>query len=53
VLAANDGGAIVNVLSVLSWISLPGGGTYSASKAAAWSLTNGLRHELRGQGCAY
>jgi len=50
VLAANGGGAIVNVLSVLSWISLTGGATYSASKSAAWSLTNGLRQELRAQG---
>jgi len=50
VLAANGGGAIVNVLSVLSWLSLSGTATYSASKAAAWSLTNGLRNELRAQG---
>ena len=46
VLAANGGGAIVNVLSVLSWFSAPGGALYSASKAAAWSLTNALRLEL-------
>ncbi|RZL91006.1 MAG: SDR family oxidoreductase [Variovorax sp.] len=50
VLAANGGGAVVNVLSVLSWLSLPSAGTYSASKSAAWSLSNGLRNELRGQG---
>jgi NAD(P)-dependent dehydrogenase (short-subunit alcohol dehydrogenase family) len=50
VLAANGGGAIVNVLSVLSWLNLAGAATYSASKAAAWSLTNGLRNELRAQG---
>jgi NAD(P)-dependent dehydrogenase (short-subunit alcohol dehydrogenase family) len=50
VLKANGGGAIVNVLSVLSWLSLPGVATYSASKSAAWSLTNGLRNELRAQG---
>nr|WP_047198307.1 SDR family oxidoreductase [Caldimonas brevitalea] len=50
VLAANGGGAIVNVLSVLSWLNLPVAGTYSLSKAAAWSLTNGLRNELRAQG---
>jgi len=50
VLQANGGGAIVNVLSVLSWLSLPNAATYSASKSAAWSLSNGLRNELRAQG---
>jgi NAD(P)-dependent dehydrogenase (short-subunit alcohol dehydrogenase family) len=50
VLAANGGGAIVNVLSVLSWLNLPQAGAYGASKAAAWALTNGLRNELRFQG---
>ena len=50
VLARNGGGALVNVLSVLSWVNLPGTALYSASKAAAWSLTNGLRQELRAQG---
>lgn len=50
VLGANGGGAIVNVLSVLSWLSAPGGAMYSASKSAAWSLTNALRLELLGQG---
>jgi NAD(P)-dependent dehydrogenase (short-subunit alcohol dehydrogenase family) len=49
-LARNGGGAIVNVLSVLSWVSIPQAATYSVSKSAAWSLTNGLRTELRGQG---
>ncbi|CAJ0680524.1 SDR family oxidoreductase [Ralstonia mannitolilytica] len=50
VLKRNGGGAVVNVLSVLSWVALPTSGAYSASKAAAWALTNGLRHELRSQG---
>jgi len=50
VLASNGGGAIVNVLSVLSWLNVAGAATYSASKSAAWSLTNGLRNELRAQG---
>jgi short-subunit dehydrogenase len=50
ILAANGGGAIVNVLSALSWINMPGAATYAATKAAAWSLTNGLRNELRQQG---
>jgi len=49
-LEANGGGAIVNVLSVLSWLNLSAAATYSASKSAAWSLTNGLRNELRAQG---
>jgi NAD(P)-dependent dehydrogenase (short-subunit alcohol dehydrogenase family) len=49
VLAANGGGAMLNVLSVVSWVN---GGTlaaYAASKSAAWSLTNALRYELAAQ----
>ena len=49
VLAANGGGAIVNVLSVLSWVSRPATAIYCASKAAGWSLTNSLRQELAAQ----
>jgi NAD(P)-dependent dehydrogenase (short-subunit alcohol dehydrogenase family) len=49
VLARNGGGAVINILSVLSWVSAPHLATYSISKSAAWSLTNGLRNELRGQ----
>ena len=47
ILQKNDGGALVNVLSVLSWINLPQAGSYCASKAAEWALTNGIRNELR------
>jgi NAD(P)-dependent dehydrogenase (short-subunit alcohol dehydrogenase family) len=50
VLAGNGGGAIVNVLSVLSWLAMPPTAMYSAAKAAAWSLTNSLRLELAPQG---
>src|SRR5439155_14878075 len=50
ILRDNGGGALVNVLSVLSFVSMPQGATYSASKSAAWSLTNALRIELRQQG---
>lgn len=50
ILGANGGGAIVNVLSVLSWISIPGGATYGMSKAATWSMTNGVRIALKPQG---
>ncbi|MHA7652941.1 SDR family oxidoreductase [Mycobacterium sp. ML4] len=48
VLAANGGGALVNVHSVLSWLA--GSGAYGASKAAIWSVTNSLRVELASQG---
>ena len=50
VLAENGGGAIINMLSILSWVTVPESGTYCASKAAAWALTNWLRTGLRGQG---
>lgn len=50
VLAAQGGGAMLNVLSIASWINRPLLGTYGATKSAAWALTNGLRHELRAQG---
>jgi NAD(P)-dependent dehydrogenase (short-subunit alcohol dehydrogenase family) len=49
-LAANGGGAIVNVLSALSWFSTLGAGSYAAAKAAEWNMTNGVRVELAGQG---
>ncbi|MFB8002489.1 SDR family oxidoreductase [Nocardia sp. NPDC056000] len=48
ILAANGGGALVDIHSVLSWSS--GAGAYGASKAALWSITNSLRIELAGQG---
>jgi short-subunit dehydrogenase len=50
VLGGNGGGAILNVLSTLSWISYDGATSYSAAKAAQWSLTNGIRVELAAQG---
>jgi NAD(P)-dependent dehydrogenase (short-subunit alcohol dehydrogenase family) len=48
VLAANGGGALLNVLSAAVWIPVPTG--YAASKAAMWSATNSLRVKLQGQG---
>ena len=50
ILGRNGGGAIVNVLSILSRVAMPRLGSYSASKAAAYSLTQSLRAELAGQG---
>ena len=49
-LAAGGGGGVLNVLSALSWLNLGSSGAYSAAKAAEWSLTNGLRLQLAGQG---
>lgn len=48
-LKANGGGAIVNVLSIASWITGPLLATYSVTKSAAWSMTNALRQELLSQ----
>ncbi|WP_433442200.1 SDR family oxidoreductase [Nonomuraea sp. CA-141351] len=50
VLRRNGGGAMVNVLSAASFFTNPAMGSYAASKAAAWALTNGARVELRRQG---
>jgi NAD(P)-dependent dehydrogenase (short-subunit alcohol dehydrogenase family) len=50
VIEANGGGAILNVLSVLSWITFPHLGAYSAAKSAEWSMTNALRAELAPRG---
>ncbi|HCX82607.1 MAG: short-chain dehydrogenase [Curvibacter sp. RIFCSPHIGHO2_12_FULL_63_18] len=49
VLKANGGGALLNVLSIASWVNGGELAAYSASKSAAWSLTNALRHELAAQ----
>jgi len=50
ILKKNGGGAIVNMLSILARINFPLNSSYSASKAAALSLTQGVRAELAVQG---
>ena len=50
VLAANGGGAILNVLSRAVLARLQGANAYAVAKAAEWSLTNGIRLELADQG---
>ncbi|MEU6366728.1 SDR family oxidoreductase [Streptomyces sp. NPDC046931] len=50
VLARNGGGALVNMLSVASWVGQPLFPGYAASKAAQWSLTDALRQALIEQG---
>lgn len=49
VLKDNGGGAIINIGSIASHVNFPVLGTYSASKAAVHSMTQGLRAELAGQ----
>jgi len=52
VLKANGGGAFVQLNSVASVKSFADFATYSASKAAAYSITMGLRDKLKEQGTA-
>lgn len=49
VLKNNGGGAIVNMLSILGKVNLPMNASYSASKAAAVLMTQGIRAELASQ----
>ena len=49
VLAANGGGAIVNVLSAGAIVAVPNMGGYSPSKFAARALSTNLRAELQDQ----
>lgn len=52
VLKANGGGAIINMLSILSRVNLPLMGSLCASKAAGLSLVQGVRAELAAQSTA-
>ncbi|GAA2411405.1 SDR family oxidoreductase [Actinomadura vinacea] len=52
VIEGNGGGAVFNVLSVLSWWHPAGVGAYAAAKAAAWAQTNAVREELAPRGIA-
>jgi len=50
IIAANGGGAILIVLSVLSWAHVPAFGAYSAAKAGSWAVTDAIRQELAPRG---
>lgn len=50
ILKKNGGGTVVNLNSVASFKSFPFSPTYCASKAAAYSITQGIRNELAPQG---
>ncbi|QLH21954.1 SDR family oxidoreductase [Streptomyces sp. Rer75] len=52
VIEGNGGGAVLNVLSVLSWLHPANLGSYAATKAAAWALTDAAREELAPRGIA-
>jgi NAD(P)-dependent dehydrogenase (short-subunit alcohol dehydrogenase family) len=50
VIERNGGGAIANVLSIVSLVTIPRLGAYTASKAAAWSMTQSIRADLAARG---
>ncbi|WP_340373776.1 SDR family oxidoreductase [Streptomyces sp. SS7] len=50
VIEANGGGAVLNILSVISWWHPAQAGSYAASKAAAWAMSNAVREELAPRG---
>jgi NAD(P)-dependent dehydrogenase (short-subunit alcohol dehydrogenase family) len=50
IIEGNGGGAILNMLSVLSWLHDPTSGAYSAAKAAEWAMTDAIRQELAPRG---
>lgn len=52
VIEQNQGGAIVNVLTVVALASMPGLASYNASKAASWSMTQSLRASVAEKGIA-
>jgi NAD(P)-dependent dehydrogenase (short-subunit alcohol dehydrogenase family) len=49
-LIANAPGAVLNVLSVLSWLHPKESGAYSAAKAALWAQTDSVREEFGPRG---
>ncbi|GII58797.1 short-chain dehydrogenase [Planotetraspora thailandica] len=50
IIEANGGGAVLNVLSALSWYHPAGYGAYAAAKAASWAMANVAREQLAPKG---
>ena len=48
-ISTNGGGSVLNIHSVLSWVSFPRSGAYCAAKSAEWSMTNSLRVQMAEQ----
>jgi NAD(P)-dependent dehydrogenase (short-subunit alcohol dehydrogenase family) len=49
-MSRNGGGAVVNVLSDVTWFAREWNAAYAATKSAAWSFSNSLRLAVRGNG---
>ena len=49
VLGRNGGGTLINMCSIVSFFNVPSMGSLCATKAALWSMTNGVRIKLRSQ----
>lgn len=50
VIEANDGGAVVNILSALAFVSAPIFAAYNSSKAASWLMAMSLRPYVEPRG---
>jgi NAD(P)-dependent dehydrogenase (short-subunit alcohol dehydrogenase family) len=50
IIGGNGGGAVLNILSVISWLHPAQAGSYAASKAAAWAMSDAVREELAPRG---
>jgi len=50
IIEGNGGGAVLNIVSVIAWMHAAQAGSYAASKAAAWAMSNAVREELAPRG---
>jgi NAD(P)-dependent dehydrogenase (short-subunit alcohol dehydrogenase family) len=49
VLQRNGGGAVLSLLSAMSWFTYPRDSSYHVAEASAWAMTNSIRLELADQ----
>lgn len=50
IIEGNGGGAVLNIVSVIAWMHAAQAGSYAASKAASWAMSNAVREELAPRG---